>query len=170
MATAAFSTCDLCDAHAEALESGEIGVVAAPLLAFGTRTAFFGPAVTLKVFEDNSLVAEAVRQPGERRVLVVDGGASRRCALLGGNLAAAAASNGWAGVVIDGAIRDVDEIDALAIGVRAVALSPRRSTKLGAGQRDVAIAPFGVAVVPGSWIYADRDGLIVSRRPLHAGG
>src|SRR3954452_16042678 len=117
------ATTDLSDKHPEAQ-------VCEPLFQnYGGRTAFSGVIATLKVFEDNSLVRAAVEQPGEGRVLGVDGGGSLRCALLGGNLAAEAASNGWAGVVVNGAVRDVDEIDAQPIGVRALAAFPRRSHK-----------------------------------------
>ncbi|WP_448627854.1 ribonuclease E activity regulator RraA [Geodermatophilus sp. URMC 64] len=150
------STTDLSDAHPEA-QVGE------PLFqSYGGRTAFHGPIATLKVFEDNTLVRAAVEQPGEGRVLVVDGGGSLRCALLGGNLAVAAAENGWAGVVVNGAVRDVDEIDAQPIGVRALAALPRRSQKgLHSGQVGLPVAFAGVAFREGEWLYADRDGIVV---------
>jgi regulator of ribonuclease activity A len=99
-------------------------------------------------------------------VLVIDGGGSRRCALVGGNLAKAAADNGWQGIVVNGAVRDADEIDALDLGVRALALHPVRSIKRGQGEREVVVYMPGAMVRPGDWIYADRDGLLVSREPL----
>ncbi|HUN94591.1 MAG TPA: ribonuclease E activity regulator RraA [Burkholderiaceae bacterium] len=166
----AYATTDLCDAHQERIDAGEIAVVETALLAFGRRTAFHGEAVTLKVFEDNSRVADAVRSEGRQRVLVIDGGGSRRVALLGGNLADAAAKNGWAGVLVDGAVRDVDEIDRLELGVRALAVSPRRCVKRNAGERDLVISAFGVCVRPGSWIYVDRDGVVVAPHALHPAG
>src|SRR4051812_191976 len=117
------ATTDLSDAHPEAQVCDPV------FQAYGGRPAFAGPIATLKVFEDNALVRDALERPGDGRVLVVDGGGSLRCALLGGNLAVLAAENGWAGVVINGAVRDVDEIDAQPIGVRALAAMPRRSHK-----------------------------------------
>jgi regulator of ribonuclease activity A len=130
------------------------------LIALGKRVRFVGSAVTLKLFEDNSLLAQAVKKPGDGRVLVVDVGGSRRCAVFGGNLAALAASNRWAGVLIDGCVRDVDEINA-DLGVRALALHPRRSVKRGVGQRDLVVAVPGTTVLPGEWIYADADGVLI---------
>lgn len=161
-------TTDLCDANEAGLASGSLRVFDPGLIALGRRRAFAGPAATLKVFEDNSLIAEAVKTPGEGRVLVVDAGGSRRCAVFGGNLAAAAASNGWAGVIINGCARDSSEIDAVDVGVRALALHPRRSAKRGEGQRDVPVTFLGVTVRPGEWIYADADGVLISATALTA--
>jgi regulator of ribonuclease activity A len=162
-------TTDLCDANEAALADGSLRVFAPGLLVLGQRIAFAGPAVTLKVFEDNSLVADAVKMPGEGRVLVVDAGGSLRCAVFGGNLAATAARNGWAGVVINGCARDAAEIAACDIGVRALALNPRRSVKRGEGQRDVPVTFLSVTVRPGEWIYADVDGVLVSATALTQG-
>jgi regulator of ribonuclease activity A len=150
------TTTDLCDAYPETQ-------VCAPVLqAFGGRTAFSGPIATLKVFEDNSLVREAVGTPGEGRVLVVDGGGSLRCSLLGGNLAVAAAANGWAGVVVNGCVRDVDELAAQPIGVRALAVFPRKSERgLHSGQSGLPVIFAGVTFREGEWLCADRDGVVV---------
>mgnify|MGYP001445937715 CR=1 FL=1 len=160
------STTDLCDAHEDRLADGRLQVLRPGLLRFGQRREFAGPAVTLKLFEDNALLAETVKRAGEGRVLVVDGGGSTRCAVLGGNLAKAAADNDWAAVVIDGAVRDADEIDACAIAVCALALQPRRSIKRGSGERDVAVTVLGALVRPGMWVYGDRDGVLVSATSL----
>jgi regulator of ribonuclease activity A len=162
------ATADLCDAHEEALRNGQLQLAGPGLHALGRRPAFCGQAVTLKLFEDNSLVAESVAQPGAGRVLVVDGAGSLRTALVGGNLARSAEQNGWAGLVIYGAVRDAAEIDACDLGVRALGTCPRRSVKRGAGERDVLVAFLGVTIRPGDWLYADRDGLLVSERALHA--
>jgi regulator of ribonuclease activity A len=159
-------TTDLCDAHEDRIADGRLMALTPGWLSFGRHSAFCGPAVTLKVFEDNSLIAEAVRTAGVGRVLVIDGGGSLRCALVGGNLAKAAAENGWQGIIVNGAIRDADELDALNIGVRALALHPVRSIKRGEGCRDLAVAMPGAVVHPGDWIYADRDGVLVSREAL----
>lgn len=161
-----FATTDLCDANEDRLVSGELRVLAPGWLAFGRRVRFHGVVATLKLFEDNSLLAEVVRTPGAGKVLVVDAGGSTRCAVLGGNLAAAAAQNQWQGVIVFGAVRDADEIDACELGVRALALNPRRSVKRGEGQRDLPVEIQGVPVRPGEWLYADRDGMVVSASPL----
>jgi regulator of ribonuclease activity A len=161
-------TTDLCDANERLFDSGELQVLAAGLLCFGARERFCGAARTLKLFEDNSVLAQAVKEPGNGQVLVVDAGGSTRCAVLGGNLARNAADNGWAGVIVFGAVRDVEEIDGCAVGVRALAVTPRRSVKRGEGQRDLVVSVCGARVRPGDWIYADRDGVLVCARPLHS--
>lgn len=160
-------TTDLCDANEALFDSGELQVIEPELRAFGARGRFCGAARTIKLFEDNSVLAQAVKEPGEGKVLVVDAGGSTRCAVLGGNLARSAADNGWAGVVVFGAIRDVDEIAGCALGVRALAVTPRRSIKRGEGQRDLLVAVGSARVRPGDWIYADADGVLVSSRRLH---
>ena len=166
--TGPISTTDLCDANEPALADGRLQVMAPAFISLGGRAAFSGPAVTLKLFEDNSLLADAVKTPGEGRVLVVDAGGSQRCAVLGGNLATAAAKNAWSGIVIYGCARDSGEINAANLGVRALALHPKRSIKRGEGQRDLAVSFLGVTVRPGDWIYADADGVLVSTAPLHS--
>lgn len=163
---ARISTCDLCDAH-RSDASGAFRVLPPVFLAFGGVAAFHGPVATLRCFEDNALVKAAVNTPGEGRVLVVDGGASLRRALVGGNLAASAARNGWAGIVVDGCVRDVAELNAEAIGIRALALVPMATDKRGEGQGGVPVRVQGVWVRPGDWLYADADGIVVSDRALH---
>ncbi|WP_405224751.1 ribonuclease E activity regulator RraA [Lentisalinibacter sediminis] len=154
-------TADLCDEHAARVR------IADPIFrAYGGRPAFGGPITTLRVFEDNVLVRSALEGPGDGRVLVVDGSASMRCALLGDQLAALAADNGWAGVVVNGCIRDSADIAGIDIGVRALATMPLKSRKLGRGERDVAVAFAGVAFEPGHHLYADEDGLLVSADAL----
>jgi regulator of ribonuclease activity A len=164
-ATPDFSTCDLCDAH-EGDDPPGFTVLPPVFRDFGAAARFCGPVSTVRCFEDNSRVKEAVESPGDGRVLVVDGGTSVRRALVGGNLASAAAKNGWSGIVVDGAVRDACELQAAGIGVKALALMPRRSTKRNEGQRDVPVTVQGVAVHPGFWLYADEDGIVVSPRPL----
>jgi regulator of ribonuclease activity A len=151
------TTTDLSDAHPEAQVCDPVFAVQLG----GSRT-FSGPITTLKVFEDNSMVREIVQTPGEGRVLVVDGGGSLRCGLFGGNLAVAAARNGWAGVVINGCARDADELDAEPIGIRALALHPRRSERgLHSGQAGLTVRFAGVEFREGEWLLADRDGVLV---------
>lgn len=157
-----FATADLCDANEAALATGELQVLAPGLRHFGGRTRFMGPVATLKLFEDNSLLAEAVRGPGQGRVLVVDAGASLRCAVLGGNLARAAHGNGWAGLIIAGAVRDSEDIARCDLGVLALGVCPRRSVKRGVGERDVSVSVQGATARPGMWAYVDADGALLS--------
>jgi len=161
-----WSTTDLCDAYEDLLDSGELQIVQGAWLAFGARQAFSGPVRLARAFEDNSVVAAALQEAGQGAVLVVDGGGSMRRAMLGGNLARAAAANGWVGIVVHGAVRDVEEIDATAIGVRALGLCPRRTAKRGLGKRDVPVSFCGVTMRPGCWLYVDRDSMLVSPREL----
>jgi regulator of ribonuclease activity A len=154
------STCDLCDQH-KADQSGAVRVLPPLLRDFGGRRRFSGLVATVKCFEDNSLVKAAVESPGAGRVLVVDGGGSLRRALLGGNLGRAAAANGWAGVVLDGCVRDVAELAACDLGVRALAALPLATEKRGEGQRDLPVLLLGVWVRPGELLVADEDGVVV---------
>jgi regulator of ribonuclease activity A len=155
------ATTDLSDEHADIVRH------AAPVFRdYGGVLAFSGPIATLRVFEDNAIVRKAVEGPGHGRVLVVDGGGSLACALFGGNLAALAAENGWAGVVIHGCIRDTAELAVAKVGVKALAAHPKRSARTGAGEADIAVTFAGVTFTPGEWLYADGDGIIVSARKL----
>ncbi len=153
-------TCDLCDAHKEESD-GAFRVLPPVLRNFGGTTRFAGRVSTVKCFEDNTLVKAALDSPGEGRVLVVDGGGSLRRALVGGNLGAAAVRNGWAGVVVDGCVRDVAELGALAVGVLARAPMPFPPEKRNVGQRDVAVQIAGIVVRPGDWLCADEDGVVI---------
>lgn len=155
-----FSTCDLCDEHKNASD-GSFRVLPPVFTSYGGRVRFAGPASTVKCHEDNSLVKAALDEPGQGRVLVVDGGGSLRRALVGGNLAAAAAKNGWAGLVVDGAVRDLAELAACDVGIRALAAMPMPTVKRNEGQRDVPVQVQGVRVAPGEWLVADEDGIVV---------
>ncbi|NDP61567.1 ribonuclease E activity regulator RraA [Polaromonas sp.] len=163
----AFATCDLCDVHKNDC-TGQFRVLPPVFRNFGGLARFSGPVSTVKCFEDNSLVKEAVDSPGEGRVLVVAGGASLRRALVGGNLGAAAARNGWAGVVVDGCVRDVSELAQCDTGICALAAMPLPTEKRQQGQRDVAVQVQGIWVYPGDWLYADEDGMVVMASPLKA--
>jgi regulator of ribonuclease activity A len=160
-----FNTCDLCDAY-EKDEPSVVQPLPPVFRDFGSVARFCGPVATVKCHEDNTRVKEAVESPGGGRVLVVDGGESLRCSLVGGNLAVAAKKHGWAGIVVNGAVRDLAELKEAAIGIRALALMPRRSIKHNEGRRDVPVEIQGVAVRPGDWLYADADGIVVSVRQL----
>jgi regulator of ribonuclease activity A len=165
MASTDFSTCDLCDEHEN--DPREAFKVLPPVFKdYGGLPKFCGPIVTIRALEDNTRVKEAVSSPGNGRVLVVEGSGSLRRALLGGNLADLAAKNGWAGVVVDGAVRDVAELRAGKIGIRALALMPLRSIKRNEGQTDVPVEIQGVPVKPGEWLYADEDGIVISKEKL----
>jgi regulator of ribonuclease activity A len=162
-----FSTCDLCDVH-KADTRGGFRVLPPVFRSFGGVAAFCGEVSTVKCFEDNTLVKAAVESPGAGRVLVVDGGGSLRRALVGGNLAASAAKNGWAGIVVDGCVRDLAEISACAVGIRALALMPLPTEKRNEGQRDVPVMIQGVWVRPGDRLYADADGIVILAPELQA--
>jgi len=154
-------TCDLCDANEDAVRICDPG-----FKDFGGLIEFEGPAWPIKAFEDNSLVREALATDGEGRVLVVDSGASMRYAMLGGNLAVLAADNGWAGVVINGCVRDTAELAEAKVGIKALGIHPRKTPKNRQGQVGVSVIIGSVTIDPGNWVYADEDGLIVSDYPL----
>lgn len=154
------ATTDLCDAFPEVQ-------VSEPLWRdYGGLIRFAGPAVTLRVPQDNALVRAELQTPGQGRVLVVDAGGSLKCALVGGLLAELGVQNGWAGIVLHGCVRDTAELGGQRLGVKALASHPRRSGKAGAGERGAALSFAGLLIRPGDWVYADEDGLIVSEREL----
>ena len=152
---------DLCDDFED-----EVRVLEPGFQNYGAVTTFAGPVTTLKVFEDNALVRATLETPGEGRVLVVDGGASVRCALVGGHLGQLAERNRWAGVVVWGAVRDSEELRQCHVGIRALATNPRKSVKKGGGARDVSVTIAGVTIAPGEWLAADADGIIIATRTL----
>lgn len=160
-----FKTPDLCDEFET--ELGKTVRVVAPMFqCYGGRSSFSGEIVTLKIFEDNSLVREAFAENGKGKVLVIDGGGSLRCALVGDQLAILAQKNGWEGAVVYGCIRDSADINAIDIGVRALHTHPQKSIKKGAGDRDIAVTFGGVSFNPGEFIYVDEDGVVVSTNAL----
>jgi regulator of ribonuclease activity A len=157
-----FATTDLSDAHPEAQ------VCDPDFGDFGGRLAFHGQIKTLKVFEDNALVRATLETPGEGRVLVVDGGGSLRCALVGGNLGVLGVKNGWTGIVVNGCVRDAEELASQDIGIKALALHPRKSEKgLHSAHADKPLRFAGVSFKPGAWLYADADGIVVSEQAIH---
>jgi regulator of ribonuclease activity A len=160
MAGENLSTPDLSDAAPEAR------AIELQFFNYGAIRQFGGRVVTIKCHEDNSLVKQCVEEPGEGRVIAVDGGGSMRRSLLGDMLAEKASANGWAGLVINGVIRDVDQIGATALGVQALGTCPVKTEKLGMGQRDVPITIGGVDIEPGDYLYADNNGVLVSKVPL----
>ncbi|MEM1404442.1 MAG: ribonuclease E activity regulator RraA [Pseudomonadota bacterium] len=160
MGTLTFTTPDLSD------EAPDARALLLPWRDFGAVKVFSGRAVTVKCFEDNSLVKALVQSPGEGRVIVVDGGESCRRALLGDQLAAAAVENGWSGLVIAGAVRDVEILETLALGIKALACCPQKTDKRGEGQQGIEIEVGGTTVCDGDYIYADKNGVLVSREAL----
>ena len=154
------STPDLSD------EAPEVCALELQLVNYGQIRQFGGAVVTIKCHEDNSLVKQCVEEPGLGRVIVVDGGGSMRRALLGDLLAEKAAANGWSGLIINGVIRDVDEIGRTSVGVQALGRCPIKTEKRGVGERDIDLHIGGVDIAPGDYIYADNNGVIVSKRPL----
>lgn len=162
--TSQISTADLMDDHADEAQSCET-----QLRSFGRRRRFRGRISTIRCHEDNQLVRDAVAEPGEGRVLVIDGGGSLRTALVGDLLAERARANGWSGIVVNGAIRDSAVVDSLDFGVKALGTNPRKSAKTGAGERDVAVEIGGVRFAPGEWLWSDEDGILVAARDLLLG-
>ena len=160
VAASTISTPDLSDAapEARALELQFVN--------YGAIRQFGGQVVTIKCHEDNSLVKTCVEEPGNGRVIVVDGGGSMRRSLLGDMLAEKAAAQGWAGLVINGVIRDVDQIAVTALGVQALGSCPVKTEKLGMGQRDIPVTIGGVDIDPGDYLYADNNGVLISKVPL----
>ena len=156
-------TPELCDRF------GDRVAVAEPLFRdFGGKPAFAGEIETVRVFEDNALVRRILESEGRGRVLVVDGGGSRRCALVGGRLATLAAANGWNGIVVHGCVRDVGELGAAAVGVKALAACPKPPSKTGAGEQGVPVSFAGVTFTPGHLVWGDEDGLVTGQPGLSA--
>lgn len=156
-----FTTADLYDEYGEKLQ------VAQPLFNdFGGRMKFHGQIATVKAHEDNSLVRAALEEKGEGRVLVIDGGESLRCALVGDLLAQLGKDNDWSGIVVSGCIRDSAVIITIDIGVKALGTNPRKSVKKGAGDRDITVTFAGVTFTPGHYLYADEDGILISPEKL----
>ena len=160
-----FATCDLLDNN-EGKPELALRVVAPMFKAYGQAPKFCGQIETLKVFEDNTLVREALASPGNGRVLVIDGGGSRRCALVGDQLGELGVKNNWSGIVVWGCIRDSVAINQQAIGVRALDTHPQKSVKKGAGERGLVVTFGGVNFAPGEWIYVDEDGVVVCNQAL----
>jgi regulator of ribonuclease activity A len=166
--TRAIATTDLCDLWMRQGRN-DFAVLPPVFTHFGGRKAFSGPVRTVQCFEDNSLVKAALEETGwvdtptgrVAQVLVVDGGASLRRALVGGNIAALAARNGWAGVLVDGCVRDTHELASCDLGICALALMPLPTVKRQTGQRDGAVQVQGVRILPGQFLYADQDGIVV---------
>ena len=156
----AIITPDICDAYPD------VEILDPIFVNFGGLEAFCGPIRTIKCFEDNSLVRQAVSEPGEGAVLVVDAGGSQRCAMLGDMLAELALDNGWAGVVMYGCVRDVDVLAETELGIQALGAHPRRSEKRGEGVRDIPVTFAGVTLRPGQWLYADNNGIVIANERL----
>jgi len=155
------STPDLCDAHPD-----QVQVVEPMFVNYGGRESFGGQIVTIKCFEDNSLVRELVAEDGAGKVLVVDAGGSMRRACLGDMLAEKACASGWEGILMYGCIRDVDEISELKLGVQALGVHPMKTEKKGIGERDIPVTFGGVTFKSGEYLYADNNGVIVSPQSL----
>jgi regulator of ribonuclease activity A len=151
-----FRTADLVDEHGEALQSCDL-----QLRQFGGRRRFHGPIRTVACLQDNALVRKVLSEPGNGAVLVVDGQGSLHTALVGDLIAGLARDNGWAGLVVNGAVRDTEELAGLDIGIKALGSNPRKSAKLAAGQVDVPVRFGGVTFRPGEHLYSDEDGLVV---------
>ncbi|MCL2309074.1 MAG: ribonuclease E activity regulator RraA [Proteobacteria bacterium] len=158
-------TPDLCDQFENAPDVS-LQVVAPMFKGFGKKQTFSGKIVTLKLFEDNSLVRETLGENGDGKVLVVDGGGSLRCALIGDQIGILAEKNGWQGVIVYGCVRDSADLNKLDIGVRALDTHPKKSVKKGIGEKNIPVTFGGVTFTPGHWLCADTDGIIVASKAL----
>jgi regulator of ribonuclease activity A len=156
-----FATADLVDDHADVVRSCDV-----QFRQYGKRLRFHGAVRTIKCAHDNALIKQMLATPGNGAVLVVDGGGSLSSALVGDMIAASAQKNGWAGLVIFGAIRDSVALADIDIGIKALGSNPWKSKKDGVGQVDVPLSFGGVEFLPGSWVYSDEDGILVSPRKL----
>ncbi len=156
-----FTTADLCDEYPQLIR------VLDPLFRnYGGTDRFSGPVETVQVYEDNIVVRETLEAQGRGRVLVVDGGGSFRCALVGGHLGQLAQRNGWSGLLINGCVRDTLELARISIGIRALNTVPMRSAKEGKGNVGATLTFAGVSFAPGKVLYADADGIILADREL----
>lgn len=156
-----FTTADLYDKYGDDLK------VALPIFKdYGAKRIFHGPISTVKAHEDNNLVRTALEEPGEGRILIVDGDESLRCAMLGDMLAKLGMENGWSGIIVFGCIRDADVIATIDIGVKALNTNPRKSLKRGLGDRDIPVSFAGITFNVGEYVYADTDGVIVSEKKI----
>ncbi len=156
-----FTTADLYDKYGDDLK------VALPIFKdYGAKRIFHGPISTVKAYEDNTLVRTALEEPGEGRILIVDGDESLRCAMLGDMLAKLGMENGWSGIIVFGCIRDADVIATIDIGVKALNTNPRKSLKRGLGDRDIPVSFAGITFNAGEYVYADTDGVIVSEKKI----
>lgn len=156
-----FQTPDLCDEN-----EGKVKVATPMFQAYGGKTRFHGQIQTVKVFEDNVFVRDLLSEPGTGKVLVVDGGGSLRCALVGDLIAAMAQKNGWEGIIVYGCIRDSGVINGIDIGVRALNTNPLKSIKQGAGYKNIPVTFAGITFAPGEFVYVDEDGIITSATAL----
>ncbi|MDA7448004.1 ribonuclease E activity regulator RraA [Candidatus Pseudothioglobus singularis] len=157
------STCDISDQlhpHVQYLD---------PIFkSYGGKTAFSGRIVTIKCFEDNSLVEEALKMNGKGCVLVIDAGESFRCAMLGDKRASDAIKNEWEGIVVNGSIRDSVMINSMTIGIKALGVCPRKSIKKGNGKRNLTVDFSNVKFIPNHYLYADEDGVIVIENKVNS--
>lgn len=158
-----FTTSELCDKHSTEHDFQ----IAEPIFkTFGANTCFSGQISTLKVFEDNVLIRQILTEKVTRRILVIDGGGSHRCALLGSDLANMAYQNGWQGIIIYGCLRDTDALNKLPIGIRALHAHPLKSHKKGVGERANTVNFAGIHFKTDHYLYADNDGIVVSQTSL----
>ncbi|WP_438387821.1 ribonuclease E activity regulator RraA [Actinopolyspora saharensis] len=155
------TTADLADRDGNEVRSCDL-----QLLRFGTSQVFSGPIRTVRCFQDNALLKKTLSEPGEGAVLVVDGAGSVHTALVGDLIAELGRSNGWSGIVVNGAIRDSAVIDGMEFGVRALGTNPRKSSKSGAGEADVTVEFGGIRFAPGEYLLSDHDGVVVSSTPI----
>ena len=154
-----FTTASLCDTYSK---THHIQIAEPLFISYGAKSVYSGQISTIKTFEDNVLISNILQEPGQQRILVIDGGGSRRCALIDANIAQTAIANGWEGIIVNGCIRDAALIAKLPIGIRALQTHPLKPHKQDHSDRDQLISFAGVNFKKDSFLYADMDGIIVS--------
>lgn len=154
-----FTTASLCDTYSK---SHNLQIAEPLFISYGAKTAYCGQITTIKTFEDNTLITNVLQEPGQNRILVIDGGGSKRCALIDANIAQIAVDSGWEGIIINGCIRDAAIIATLSIGIRALQTHPLKPHKQDHSDRDQLISFAGVNFKKDNFLYADMDGIIVS--------
>ena len=154
-------TADLCDQYIE-----DLTLLNLSLTQYGKKSAFYGEIVTLKVFEDNSYVRKVLSENGKGKVLVIDGGGSRRCALIGDNIAKLAQDNEWEGIIVYGCIRDSKIINSMNVGIKAIGTCPVKSIKRDVGLTGEKLIIAGTSLNQGNYLYSDEDGVLISERKL----
>ncbi|HFD12489.1 MAG TPA: RraA family protein [Crenotrichaceae bacterium] len=158
-----WTTANLCDRYST---SSRLQIASPDFKSYGKKSSFYGQISTIKVFEDNVIVRQALKETVNNRILVLDGGGSKRCALLGDNIASIASVNQWQGIIVNGCVRDSEQLVKIPIGIMALGVHPLKSNKNGHGERDIPVCFSGIIFNHDDYLYADADGIVVSKQNL----
>tara|TARA_S200000501_G_C20803818_1_gene735239 strand:- start:377 stop:874 length:498 start_codon:yes stop_codon:yes gene_type:complete len=157
-----FSTCDICDENESMLMDESLKILTSEFTSYGAKESFFGQVQTVKVYDDNLEIRNMLEKSGKGKVLIVDGGGSRNSALLGGNIASLANLNNWSGIIVNGCVRDIEELKSINIGILAIGVSPKKSFKV-FGRQNTNLKINGTLIRPNEWIYRDINGILISK-------